>query len=73
MLPTGFIVQSLRSRSGVVEEAALVVRNFLRFRRIEAQWPLRLKGREVAGGPLESGTHWILPVRRVNVCWGGWR
>lgn len=58
--------QCLRSRSGVVAEAALVASNFLRFRRLEARWPLRLTAKEVAGGPLESGTHWILPVR-------GWR
>ena len=59
-LPEGFLLQCLRSRSGVEKEALMVARNFLAFRR-GAGWPLRLQAREVSGGPLESGAHWVLP------------
>lgn len=59
-LPRGFLLQCLRSRSGVYDEALMVARNFLAFRRV-AGWPLRLKATDVTGGPLESGAHWILP------------
>lgn len=59
-LPDGFLLQCLRSRSGVYDEALMVARNFLAFRR-GAGWPLRLTARDVSGGPLESGAHWILP------------
>ncbi|GAB5035282.1 retinaldehyde-binding protein 1 [Nannochloropsis oceanica] len=61
-LPRGFLLQCLRSRSGVYDEALMVARNFLAFRR-GAGWPLRLKAKDVMGGPLESGAHWILPGR----------
>jgi hypothetical protein len=59
-LPHNFLLQCLRSRSGIYEEALMVARNFLAFRR-SVGWPLRLKASDVSGGPLESGAHWVLP------------
>ena len=56
----GSLLQCLRSRSWVVDDACMVANNFLRVR-TELQWPFEIPLSDIMT-PLQTNVHWLLPV-----------